>query len=281
MRISKTIRVLALVMAMAAMLTAPAFGQTATTQTALSAAISDTTTTVFSLVSATGFTASSNTQTTFAYLNQELVQIRSVDTTNNTITVIRGRQGTASRHASGTIVTYGVTGAVSRTSGTTTGVFLTQDPIGSCTRGNQGYTIVVNVPTHTYFTCNSTSSLWVKANYTPGDGFDAVHNAGDAAYTATLLDRYIDYTTATAARTVTLPSVTNLYGKVLTISNYTSGTFQTITVAAPNGQLINGAASIVINHGSGAGTGNAVTLVSVGGAWRVENRCSYGTGAGC
>ena len=252
-----------------AMVPGAAFAQTTTTQTALSAAVSNTTQQVFSLVSATNFTASTNTAASFAYLNQELVQIRSVDTTNNTITVTRGRGGTASTHSSGTVITEGIVGSVNRASGTTSGVFLSQDPIGSCTRGNQGYTLVVNTSTHTYFTCNSTSSTWVRANYMPGDGFAAVHNPGDAAYTATLLDRYIDYTSASAARTVTLPSVTNLYGKALTISNYTNGTFQTITVSAPNGQLINGTATTTINHGTGGGVPNVITIVSVGGAWRI------------
>lgn len=273
-----------LVLLLAVLLVAvPAFAQTTTTQTALSAAVGNTTDTVFSLVSATDFTASTNTAASYAYLGHELVQIRSVDTTNNTITVVRGRGGTASRHASGTVITEGIVGSINRATGETSGVFLTQDPIGSCTRGNQAYTLVINYMTHTYFTCNSTSSRWVQTNYDPGDGFASVHSIGDANYTATLFDRYLTTDSVTAARTITLPSVTNLYGKELTVANYTTGaTFQTITIAGANGQLVNSTASVVINNGTGAGTSSAVTVVSTGGAWRVvSGRCSFGTGAGC
>lgn len=270
-----TIRLLIMALVAVALFAAPTYAQTATTQTALSSAVTTTNGTTFSLVSASGFLASATGVNYFAYVDQELTSIRSVDSTNNTITVTRGVDGTASRHVSGSIVTFGVIGAVNRASGDTSGVFVKADPIGGCTRGTQGFTIVVNLSTHRYFNCNSTSGRWVKSDYTPGDGssFQSVVNPGDAAYTATLLDRYIDYTSASVARTVTLPSVTNLYGKTLTISNFTSGTFQTITIASVNGQTINGSASITIDQGTGAGQANSITLISVGGFWRRLDRC--------
>lgn len=263
---TKTLRFISLALAAVLILSAPAFAQTTTTQTALLSAVSSTSDTLFRLVSATDFTASTNTATSFAYVEQELVQIRSVDTTNNTITVVRGIGGTASTHAVGAVVTEGVIGTINRATGDSSGVFFQQDPIGSCTTANQGYTLVVNVNTHQYFRCNADTGEWDDANYR----FNRVNvsDANDAAYTATLLDRYV-VILPTAARTITLPSITGIDGFQLTVMHLDTGA-QTITVRGVNGQHIGGAA----NGGPGAITNTeinahdeSITFVSYNNRW--------------
>lgn len=246
-------------------LSVPGWAQTTTTQTALSAAVTNTTDTQFSLASATDFTASTNTATSFAYLGQELVQIRTVDTTNNRITVTRGRGGTASAHAVGTVITEGIVGSVDRATGNTAGVFLQQDPIGRCTAGNQGYTLVVNYLTHQYFRCNADTGEWDRANYRHDRA--NVTDAGNANYTATLLDRYVLYGEAgpSAGRTVTLPSITGLDGVQVTVKMHTTGATQTITVQGSNGQII-GPGSAVTNTEIGD-NGEDLTFVSYNDRW--------------
>lgn len=111
-----------------------AFGQ-ATTRllpTTLSAAISDSKARTMVVASATGFTA----DTTVAYIDRELVIIRSVNGT--VIGIIRGQNGTkATPHASGAYVWVWTPGNV--------GPFFSSESQGSCTASNELYLPRINV----------------------------------------------------------------------------------------------------------------------------------------
>ncbi|MGO4869109.1 MAG: hypothetical protein ACLPGW_00615 [Roseiarcus sp.] len=90
----------------------------------------------------------------------------------------------------------------------------------------------------------------------------------DAAYSALITDRLIAYTALTAARTVTLPAASAYpAGQGLTIVDESGACSAalTITVARAGSDVINGAASAVVDSAYGH-----VTLVSNGGAkWTI------------
>jgi hypothetical protein len=82
------------------------FGQTILTNTTLSTAVSDSSTTFVVVASATGINAPStqdNTKSTFLYVDRELMDVRAINST--TIQVVRGAEGTtAVPHASSAFV---------------------------------------------------------------------------------------------------------------------------------------------------------------------------------
>src|SRR5438132_8364348 len=100
--ITRTAAALAAVLLLATFSAAPAFAQSAPSQTTLSAAITDTSSTTFVVASNTGATAN----TTWAFIDKELIRVRVVSGT--TITGIRGESGSkASLHLSGATVVFG------------------------------------------------------------------------------------------------------------------------------------------------------------------------------
>src|SRR4051812_48181997 len=82
------------------------FGQTILTNTTLGAAVADSNTTIVSVASATGINVPSSsdyTQSTFLYVDRELMDVRAKNGT--TIQVVRGAEGTtAAPHVSGALV---------------------------------------------------------------------------------------------------------------------------------------------------------------------------------
>ncbi len=83
----------------------------------------------------------------------------------------------------------------------------------------------------------------------------------DAAYQALVTDHLIAYTALTAPRTVTLPSAT--VGQVIIVKDETgSAGTHTITVAAPAGETIDGAASVALSTNYGV-----VRCYASGSAW--------------
>lgn len=116
---------------LAALFVVPAYAQTILTNTTLSSAVTDTSSRIFTVASATGITAPSPTNNqlaTFLFVDNEEVSVSAVNGTQ--ITVARGISGTASRtHASASTVfiipAYLATRSVAPA------------PAGSCTRGNE------------------------------------------------------------------------------------------------------------------------------------------------
>lgn len=239
--------------------------QTAVTTTALSQALDQTSRTL-SVVSATGFTASTNTQTYYVYIDREAMQITAVSGT--TITVIRGQLRTnQTSHRSGAIA---VVGLAER--------FISQDPSpGSCVRGtDQRFTPLINVATGTWWDCstintaanlsasnpgNPTAGVWQGVNLMGLSFVLPYKNPGNQAYTALMSDVVLDMNSMTAARTITLPAVTDIRGKFYIIKH--SGANQTLTVQSTQGQYLTtiGTTSITLS------AGQSTMLISVGGGW--------------
>lgn len=226
--------------------------QTALTQTILSGAITANSSSM-TVASATGFTATSASQTYFAYLGRELVRINSVSST--VIGISRGQNGTraASHPANEVIFTY----APATNAGEP---FRRDDPYGVCVRSSQNVQPFINTLTGDIWDCDSVSGTWEATNLGNSLAGFPYHAVIDAAYTAGLYDTFITYTSITSARTVTLPSITGILGKVMIIKADAASAVA-ITVAAPNGQFVttSGTATTTV---SAATTINPLRLIS-------------------
>jgi hypothetical protein len=212
------------------------FGQTTTVQTALSAAITTSNTNTITVVSATGLVASTASAQTFLYVDAELMQLRTISGT--TLTVTRGSAGTvASPHQLGSLVMHGPPGTFSPTTGFASGVFLQADPKGSCTAASNQYTLVANAQTATIWRClNGNWSGIITNNRIAVFPYTPVVNA---AYTATLVDTFIEYISVTATRILTLPSISGTPGKILIVKNSTAAAAAApVTVTGANGQFV-------------------------------------------
>jgi hypothetical protein len=186
----------------ALLLPALSLGQTVLTQTTISANIGHGTTS-FQLASVTGITGTGainnavggtvggNANTTDLYIDRELMQVVTVNTTGKTVTVLRGQGGSqASAHASGAMVLAGPPGA-----------FFNYDPEGYCgTATNIGagsqsqppqYTPWINQRTGAQWLCSSITNTWVP-------GFTTAQGSSSATLTQTA--------TVAAAAGVLLPS---------------------------------------------------------------------------
>ncbi len=108
-----------------------------------------------------------------------------------------------------------------------------------------------------------TNVLYVSNGTTPlpATGHVQRTTVSDAAYTALVTDHLIAYTTLTAPRTVTLPAAN--VGQMIVVKDESgqAGT-QTITVAAPTGETIDGAASVNLATNYGV-----LRVYSSGAAW--------------
>lgn len=175
----KTLKLAVLTLALA-LIPSLAFGQTAATQTTLSANISSGQT-VFTLASVTGITgqgainnptggvSGGNAITTDLYIDRELIAVVSVNTTAKTVSVLRGQGGSqASAHASGVMVLAATPQA-----------FFNYDPEGYCGStiinnqpGNPGqppaYTPWINQRTSAQWLCSSVTNTWVPGFGNPG-----------------------------------------------------------------------------------------------------------------
>lgn len=201
------------------------FAQTATTQTVLSAAIANANVTTITVASATGITASTQSQDYNVWVDGELMKVLGVSGT--TLTVRRGVASRATSHPTGSVLFFGPAGAAP---------FVSQDPTPgtNCTATAFQFLPLVNVSNGNVITC--TGSRWHTLNFRQWQYGHPVTIITDAAYTATLADEFIVYQKATTGRTVTLPAITGIIGKVYTIAQPLS-TAQTITIQGSAGQL--------------------------------------------
>lgn len=123
-----TIRLAAVIGLLMGLLAVPLSAQTVLNSTTLAAAMTDTSGTVMSLTSATGFTAPGTGATqVLALVDREVVAIRAINGLIATVT--RGQNSTrATPHITGTVVTVGPPPA-----------FYANVPTGGCTRTNVPY----------------------------------------------------------------------------------------------------------------------------------------------
>jgi hypothetical protein len=153
-RITRTVA--ALVVAVLSF-TVGAVAQTAPTQTTLSAAITDSSSTSMIVASATGFTAQGNGSTFVeALIDKELVGVRTVSGT--VIGITRGLHGVATPHASGAVVTVGNPAAFQADDRSSTG----KPTAGSCTATNEVYLPVYNYTNGRRWNC--IGGLWMIDN---------------------------------------------------------------------------------------------------------------------
>lgn len=255
----KTFKSLFMVALLAVLAFTPAaFGQTTTVQTALSAAITTSNATTLSVVSATGMTASTASAQTFIYIDAELMQLRSISGT--TLTVTRGVGGTvATPHQTASLVIWGPPGTWNPQTGIASGVFLATDPKGNCTHASNQYSLNVNAQTATIWRCHQ--SQWSGIITNNQIAVFPYTNVVNAAYTASLVDSFIEYTSITATRVLTLPAITGFPGKMLIIKNTTAAAAAApITVTAASGQFIATIGSATYSLEAGLGP---VRLMSV------------------
>lgn len=244
-----------------------ALAQTNTLNTTyLSAAITagnpGTNTVCFQVNSATNISAPSltngpfgGTQSTvgsFLYIDGELIQTQSVSGT--TVCGLRGVGGTrVSGHQANALVLIGNADWFSQAAA---GVV----PTGTCTLSSLYAYPDVHPIDHTWYGCRA-DGIWGFAGPGLGDNGSAVNRTvvAAASYTATYWDYYLAVTyTSTGAVTVTLPSATEVPGKVyIIVDEGNSAGSNNITV---NTTIHAGCASI-----SSSGTGSRV--MSNGTSW--------------
>lgn len=166
----------------------PGVAQTTITKTTLSAAVSDTRTTLVTVASASGITASTSSAQRFILVDRELMQVRAISST--TLTVVRGYGGsTATKHASGSLVTFGPAGNYDPNTGNTNGVFLVGNRVSPiegtpCVAGSNEYSSVFEAQTGVEHTC--VGSLWRSMVANPGtQGITQIVFCGDLANNTT------------------------------------------------------------------------------------------------
>ena len=245
----------------------PAYAQTSVTTTILSTAATESST-VMVVASATSITANQSV----LYIDREAMRVIAVSGTS--ISVRRGTDGTkAVAHRINSLIWVGAT----------PDVFVQADPSGACTQStDQAYQPLINTLNGNIWNCQNvfsnvdavgstgstlaptaslTNGIWSRVNDI-GTGFSLPYRTvANAAYTASYGDFVIDYNSATAGRTVTLPAITGVYGKVYVIKNNVNN--QNITVATTASQWIVtvGTTTAVVTPG------DARWFISSGGGW--------------
>lgn len=256
--------ILAVVVALAIPLGAQA--QTATTQTILSAAITSPNATSIVVGSTTGITASSQTSNFACWTDGEFMRVTGVNTTSLVLTVTRGYQTTrATTHATQSIMWCGVMG------GSANGIgypFTNSSPVPGevCTSTQYGNLPIINYQTGDWSNCltSARGGQWVTYSYKLWTSGHPVVNVPNTAYTATLADEYVIYSSMSTGRTATLPTATGITGKVMVVKHNAQS--QTLTVAVPSGNFLGtpGTTSISLTAGQ---TTKLISIQAFSGAW--------------
>ncbi len=222
------------------------------TRTTLGAALgAGTQTTLVTVASTTGITASTASVQTFIMVEQEIMRVRTVNS-STVLTVVRAISGDAVAHVSGRSVTYGPGGGTWSTSGDSNGVFLTSGkarPSGTCTRTKNQYLplFASNEPYRTY---DCLGGYWVEGS---------MPNAPDA-------------TPLVLACNVPIGSVA--YGSLGTTTTDVSGTEWSSSIMVPKTGWITG---IQILQGNTAGTDSIVAILRDSAGNLLANSSSTGT----
>lgn len=178
-----TFKKLASLLVLLAGLAGLGFGQTALTQTTLSAAVSGpslysggstTISGTVTLAACTGLAAPilPGTPSSIIYVGREAMGIWSINTTSCTATVSRGYLGTqAAPHPSGDMVLYGPNYAATLAQGGNplpSGLFQQDPPVnGTCTASATPTAPWVNVLTGAQWLCSSVTGTWVPGYQNP------------------------------------------------------------------------------------------------------------------
>lgn len=254
-----------------------AFAQTATYQTVLSAAVNTTQTTI-TVASMTNMVASSQTVTSLIYCDGELMKINAINTTSLVASVSRGYDITvAGSHPTAMPCWFGVGGTGG---GGTGGPFITQDPAGfggggtpvlgtACVRTAYPFLPLVNIRNNSLVDCVGTAGTaggvrWRANSLAMFTGAHPLTNVNDAAYTATLDDEIVRMSNMTTARTVTLPAITGIVGKLMVFKH--DGYTGLLTVAAPVGQFVSTVGTTTVTASQGA-TIKLMSVQAQSGAW--------------
>lgn len=279
--IMNTLKTLSLVLALVLLSVLGAEAQTATTQTILSAAVSSGnpgSNGCITVASTTGFSASTQTQTYYAWFDGELMKVQTVNTSSGAVCGTRGYIKTRSTaHPTAAVVFFGLAGASSDGIGYPF-TANSPNPGASCTATKFGYLPIINYTDGTLWNClpvpatgTGTSQTiqynkWIAFNFMQWSYGHPTVNVNDAAYTATLADEFVIMTRLTAARTITLPPITGVLGKTMIVKNNTENAL-VITVSASAGQGVGtaGANSITVCNSTqcNSGNGNVGRFVSV------------------
>jgi hypothetical protein len=215
----KTLKLAVLALA-ALLLPSLSLGQTGTALTiTTTTAIVNQGSTSFALTSVTGITGvgainnavggttGGNANTTDLYIDRELMQVVSVNTTAKTVTVLRGQGGSqASPHASGAVVYAGPPQA-----------FLNFDPEGYCGGAtgtgfgptNPGqFNPTINQRTSMQWICSTVTKVWVAGFGNPGVSgtIPGLTTAVASATTIATTGPFFTVTGTTAIATITAPA---------------------------------------------------------------------------
>lgn len=232
--------------------TVSAAAQTSLNQTTLSTAVTDLTTRVIVVASASGATAN----TTAAYIDGEFLPITAVSSTS--LTVVRGGGATRPRtHAASALVYIGPLVA-----------FTTVDPGGSCTSTAQQYLPLINISDGVAWNC--VSSAWQGFVIAPPQSYASPRTivtgttAAASAYTILPTDYIVvlqssgtaSGSTATAVKSFTLPSHLGLAGKQLVIKDESGGLTATTNIVL-----------VGTIDGVNSGTATVIQLKTAFGGW--------------
>ena len=234
--------------------------QTATTQTINTVAISATAAQI-TVASTTGFSATTFGQEYDMWVDGELMQVNSVNTTTGVIGVSRGRSPTrAGAHPTASLVFFGLVGGTTATGGRSP--FINQNPApgATCLSTTFAYLPLINPADGTISNCLATVGTaalgtmgtnaygrWISYNFRQWSYGHPTTHVVDANYTATLADEFIIISRLTAARTITFPAITGVAGKTYVVINNTEGP-SIVTLAG------------TANQGVGTTAGGTVTL---------------------
>ncbi len=247
----KTImKTLSLIIVLAVMAVS-AQAQTVTTQTITSSA-TPAGGNCINVASASGFSASTQAQTYLAWFDGELMKVNTIVGTS--ICGTRGYLKTRQvAHATAVMVFFGPSGG-------TTGPFTAISPVpgSACTSTQQQHLPQINYTDGTFYNCQTTArgGVWTGFNYQKFAFDEPIINIVDSNYTAVLADKYINYNSITTGRTLTLPAITGITGKVYVITNGATGN-GAITVSPSAAQTF------------GPSGATSATVTAVGGALRL------------
>ena len=184
--------------ALLALLAVPTFGQQYTfTGTTLGSAITASQNQL-SLAAVTGISGASTGNLTDIYVDKELMQVLTVNTTAKTVTVIRGVSGTqAAAHISGALVLAAAPPA-----------FQNYDPEGSCTASSTPAQPWINTRTGNQWLCSSKTGEWVAGFGNSGTSGVGAGLSADVASANTILPSGpLFQTTGTVImKTITVPT---------------------------------------------------------------------------
>lgn len=269
------------------------FAQTTTTRIFLGAAITDTISTQITVSSTTGIISTdAQTSTSPAWaieVDTEWMQVRTVVNSTTLIVSGRGQGGTkAEQHLINALVWAGPRGAggpFSNTDGT-----VAMPAPGRCTRASLAFQPVINVINGTAWECilgvtsagvAATTSNWSGVNFVQSVSGSRPYKKlpiASTTYTALATDYIIGYNTGVSG-TITLPILTGAIGKEYVIQQEVTGAISLTIATGGGGQLINGAASIVVGLGivgNGVVPGfGGVYIYSDGSNWFARRQSSF------